>query len=203
MVGIYKITNNINGKSYIGLSTNIKKRWKKHKQKNYIEYFKDKPLYRAFNKYGIDNFTFEVLEECSIEELSKKEIYYIDKYDSFGKNGYNATLGGDGAHGYKWSEELKQKSSKTWKQKFIDNPELKKQRSISGKVSAKRFEKSVKIKELNKEFKTLVSCAQWLIDNNYTKSNLKVVRDSVSRAFIGIRKTYLKFTFIKGGALLQ
>ena len=96
MIGIYKITNLINGKVYIGQSTNIKRRWKDHKKdafwKNNPEY--EYPLYRAMRKYGINNFSFEVLEECSKDELNDKEKFYITKYDSY-KNGYNQTEGGD------------------------------------------------------------------------------------------------------------
>jgi len=57
----------------------------------------NRPLYKAFNKYGKENFKIEELEECSIDELNDKEIYWIEKLGSF-KYGYNATLGGDGKH---------------------------------------------------------------------------------------------------------
>ena len=87
MIGIYKITNKINQHCYIGQSRNIEKRWANH-----IYYEKEKaeyPLYRAFRKYGIENFSFEVLEECSISELNEKEQYYIKLY----KPDYNQTIG--------------------------------------------------------------------------------------------------------------
>lgn len=92
MIGIYKITNNINGHSYIGQSVDILRRWRDHRSKSYTQHY---PLQKAFVKYGIDNFTFEVLEECSFEELNEKEQYYILKYDTY-VNGYNATTGGQG-----------------------------------------------------------------------------------------------------------
>ena len=94
MVGIYKITNQLNGKVYIGQSVNIEQRWKRHKQevKNGNKTYK---LYNAIRKYGIENFSFEVLEECLRDELNEKEIYYIKKYNSY-CNGYNSTLGGQG-----------------------------------------------------------------------------------------------------------
>lgn len=87
MIGIYKITNIINNKCYIGQSVCIEKRWENHKCKNGN---KDYPLYRAFRKYGIDNFVFEVLEECSKDDLSERELFYIKQYDSV-NNGYNQT----------------------------------------------------------------------------------------------------------------
>ena len=96
MIGIYKITNKINGNAYIGLSVDIKRRWKTHfqryKDSSNKEY--EKVLYKAFRKYGIENFDFSVIEECSLEELRKKEKYWIAYFDTF-HNGYNANEGGE------------------------------------------------------------------------------------------------------------
>lgn len=94
MIGIYKITNKINNHSYIGLSTHIEDRWEYHRNPYNWNREKSKILYKAIQKYGIDNFTFEILEECNIEELSNKEKYYIEKYNTF-NNGYNMTTGGE------------------------------------------------------------------------------------------------------------
>lgn len=101
MVGIYKITNLINNKVYIGQSKEIEKRWRIHKTRAFNgdaktnkEY--NKILYRAFRKYGLDNFKFEVIEECSIEQLDNLEHYYIMKYSANNdKYGYNETSGYD------------------------------------------------------------------------------------------------------------
>lgn len=79
MQGIYKITNKINGKSYIGQSIDIEKRWVDHKwpEKKTWHY----PLYKAIKKYGIKNFDFIVLEEVKdFNELTKKEYFYYKKY---------------------------------------------------------------------------------------------------------------------------
>lgn len=94
MIGIYKITNKLNGKSYIGQSIDIKRRWREHK--NNIGSDKN-PLYLDFKKYGIENFSFEVLEECNVKELDSKEINYIQKFDTY-NTGYNLTKGGHGWH---------------------------------------------------------------------------------------------------------
>lgn len=95
MIGIYKIENLINGKVYIGQSIDIIKRWQSHK--NCIE---DKPLYRAFKKYGLKNFDFSVIEECSSDELNDKERFWISYYHSciYDENnwGYNLSYGGEG-----------------------------------------------------------------------------------------------------------
>lgn len=85
-IGIYKITNLINNKIYIGQSKNIYRRWYSHRcdYKN-----KDLPLYNSIRKYGIDNFSFEIIEECQINQLSEKEDYWINHYNSYVPNGYN------------------------------------------------------------------------------------------------------------------
>ena len=91
-IGIYKLTNIINGKSYIGQSTNIERRWSDYKS---LCCTSQPLIYNALKKYGIKNFTFEILEECKKEELNERERYYIKKYNSFGENGYNLTSGGE------------------------------------------------------------------------------------------------------------
>lgn len=96
MIGIYKITNLINGQSYIGQSVDIEKRWLKERQSafNVNNSSYNYPIFCAFRKYGIDNFQFEVLEECLRNQLNEREKYWIAQYDTF-YNGYNQTLGGD------------------------------------------------------------------------------------------------------------
>lgn len=92
---IYKITNTINNKAYIGKTIrSIEERWREHKQES--QRSKNRPLYRAINKYGVENFSIEQIEECIIDELSDREIYWINVFNTY-HNGYNATYGGDGA----------------------------------------------------------------------------------------------------------
>lgn len=90
MIGIYKITNLINQKIYIGQSTDIESRWEDHK---FYSQKENTAIQAAFKKYGISNFSFEIIEECRKEELDAKEIYWIAKYDTY-NNGYNLTKGG-------------------------------------------------------------------------------------------------------------
>lgn len=101
---IYKWYNKINGKVYIGQTTNKKRRYNAFKNKNGY-YTSNSPdnlskIDRARIKYGIDNFEYEILEELELEDkeilldkLNKLEEYYIVYYDSV-KNGYNTTKGG-------------------------------------------------------------------------------------------------------------
>lgn len=96
VIGIYKITNKVNGKCYIGQAVDIERRWRKHKSayKNPQSPNYDYPLYRAMRKYGIENFTFETLEECEAKDLNDKEVFYIAKFNCY-EDGYNQTKGGD------------------------------------------------------------------------------------------------------------
>ena len=61
-------------------------------------------LYKAFNKYGLENFTFEEIEEVENSELDIREKYWINYYDSY-NNGYNSTLGGKLVELYNWDIE--------------------------------------------------------------------------------------------------
>lgn len=106
-VGIYKITNLINNKVYIGQSRCIKKRWKNHKitYHNSNDKAYNYPLYRAMRKYGIENFQFEIIENCSIAELNDKEKYWINYYHSNNDNyGYNQDDGGNASHSLKLND---------------------------------------------------------------------------------------------------
>ena len=113
--GIYIIKNNINSHMYIGQSLNIRRRLLKHLSKNHWEEkeVKDFPLYLAFKKYGIDKFSFRILEKLDptldknvIDEmLDKLEIKYINEYNTYRGFGYNRTKGGKTKKsGYKLSE---------------------------------------------------------------------------------------------------
>lgn len=95
-IGIYKITNLINGKIYIGKSINIQRRFKEHSN---VNNHKDTWLYQAMDKYGIDNFEFEVVEECNENDLLDLEKEWILRTSSF-PNGYNMTMGGEWGGGY-------------------------------------------------------------------------------------------------------
>lgn len=90
--GIYKITNTIDGKVYIGQSIHIHQRWRQHKlaasNPNCGEYHL--PLYEAFRKIGTKCFKFEILEQCAKDMLDEREQYYINYYKAANnKYGYN------------------------------------------------------------------------------------------------------------------
>ena len=108
---IYKITNTLNEQIYIGKSKRPKVRWRQHKSHSKVRNTK---LYYAMRKYGVENFVFEIIEECYENKVDEREIYYISLLKPY----YNMTNGGDGGgflnkkHGSKWKESIKQSNSK-------------------------------------------------------------------------------------------
>lgn len=118
---IYSITNELNGKSYIGKTNDLVRRWKEHCYSRGNTAILDK----AFSKYGLEHFIFEIVAQIpfdNIEEmnsvLKQLEVYYISLYDTYHK-GYNATIGGDGISCYHHSEETKKKIGEKQKGKII------------------------------------------------------------------------------------
>lgn len=107
MTGIYKYTNLINGSCYIGQAVDLVRRHKDHKVRycspTSEEY--NSVIHQAFRKYGIENFTYEVLEECGVDQLNDREIYWIAFYDSY-NNGYNCGPGGSEKHFCKFNTDI-------------------------------------------------------------------------------------------------
>ena len=127
--GIYCIENITTNKKYIGQSTDINDRWRKHiSELNHNSHHNDY-LQKAWNKYGEDDFEFYILEYCNEDELDEKENYYINFYDTIDrKYGYNLKSGGQ-AHCHH-TEEVKNKISESNK-KAYQNQELRELRSIN------------------------------------------------------------------------
>ena len=96
MAKIYQIKNTINNKVYVGKTHDtVENRWKIHIRDSRKPSCKNRPLYRAINKYGVTAFEVTELETCPSEDACTRECYWIEKTGSF-KYGYNATTGGDG-----------------------------------------------------------------------------------------------------------
>lgn len=123
---IYKITNLINGKIYIGKHTFSKL------DNNYFG--SGIAIKKAIALYGKDKFSKEIICICETEkELNEKEIFYIKEFDTF-KNGYNMTLGGEGMLGNVPSAETIKKASETRKQFYKNNPQMRLKLSEKGKL---------------------------------------------------------------------
>lgn len=96
MAAIYIIENKENGKKYVGKTTlsDPYQRWRQHKYNTKSNY-NPMVISDAMSKYGIDNFTFYVIETCNEDVINERETYWIEKFDTY-RNGYNSTLGGEG-----------------------------------------------------------------------------------------------------------
>lgn len=134
---IYKITNIISKKCYIGETkkSNPYLRWNEHKRK--IEKGIGCPaLQDSVKKYGIENFKFEILIICFDEDRYKFEIEYIQKFNSIAPNGYNLTKGGEGGgfYGKKHTPDTIRKIINTTRQMYINKPNLIEQISNRNKI---------------------------------------------------------------------
>ena len=130
IIGVYKITNTVTGDFYIGSSKNIKSRWRDHKKPSVWKNHPNNTMYIDMQKYGLDNFDFQILEEVEIESLKEAEQQFIEKlkptYNQMNAKGLNVER-------YKKYKEEYEKSEKRKKDK-------------------KEYEKSEKRKKYKEEY---------------------------------------------------
>ena len=107
---LYTITNQVNGKQYIGISVNTGRRFIERKSGHGSVL-----VYQAIKKYGLEKLVFNVLYEGCEEEIKQLEITLIAEYGTIAPGGYNLTEGGEGTIGWKHSTEMRQEMSKTRK----------------------------------------------------------------------------------------
>lgn len=141
---IYKITNKINGKCYIGQTVNgfnsrylykgegIIKVYRHHKGRKEQKSFYNKHLLESIEKYGFDAFEVNEIFDIAFskEELDIKERVYINQFDCY-KNGYNQTLGGEGGCGYKHTDETKKIMSELKMEYYKNNDTYNKGKHLS------------------------------------------------------------------------
>lgn len=204
MAYIYQIQNDINGKSYIGKTEfSIEKRFKEHCQDAFRKRKEKRPLYSAMRKYGIEHFHIQLIEETNNSE--EREKFWIEYFDTF-KNGYNATIGGDGKAYIDYDLVKKVYSQKfcitdTAKELGISSDSVKHILEIndiptqtSAEVVLRKYGKAVKMKDKNgivlQIFPSQRQAAQYLIVQGKTiiKSADKVV-GAISRCAHGKQKT--------------
>ena len=195
---IYKITNLINNKCYIGQTIKTaEERWKEHQAHAFGFHPNDqnKTLYKAIRKYGLENFTFEVLQDNieTFEQLDKAEIYWIDYYNSFVK-GYNETFGGQQYHKILPNKEIienyyKTKSARKTALKFgIDHStvdDILNQNNIPRFSFREAAGKRIKISkdDFEKEFNSVKDCAEWFVENQICKTkNVESARAGLKTA---------------------
>ena len=143
IIGIYKITNP-KWKVYIGQSTDIAKRFRYYRN---LHCFSQKKLFNSLKKYGYINHVFEIVEECLVDELNEKEIYYINLFQSFNtRKGLN--LQGGGSNGIK-SDETKERMSIAKKGRIVSEEAREKLRQANlGKTISPEYRR--KLSEANK-----------------------------------------------------
>ena len=202
---IYKITNQINNKVYIGKTNlTIQERFKEHCRDSERKNMENRPLYRAMNKYGKENFSVEQIEECSFEIASEREKYWIEYYNSY-KYGYNATYGGDGTQLYDYNilsqaylsgktiTEISQQyccDIQTVKNALLDNNI----KILSSPQQCKRLfghpVKGINIKtNEEKSFISQGDAAKWILENNLSKSNIDDISGKIGQVCKNARKT--------------
>lgn len=169
---IYKITNKENGLIYIGCTiSSLDKRFKEHLSRCFTSNYKSK-LYNSMKKYGQENFTIELIEECDFNLIYETEKKYIDQYNSY-NNGLNATIGGEGCLGYVHSPEMRVKISeavkngnshkgKTYEELYGDKADEQREKrrlsvkqgwgSISDDEKEKRVNKAKETKQKNSKY---------------------------------------------------
>lgn len=221
MAEVYVITNKINGKQYVGKTNRTTaERMKEHKEEMHQSRSFHRPLYKAFRKYGIEEFDVEIIStNLSPQEASEKEIDLINELGTF-SDGYNATIGGDGKTYRLISDEdvayiidlyVKEKKSINSIAKMLDAD----QQTISRRLKDNGIE-ILSTQERNKNnsvfseqmlmidrFGKVIfqgsgfEVVDFLIENKYTKTtNKESVRRGILRVLDGTRQTYLKHTFL-------
>ena len=207
MAYIYQITNHANGKIYIGKTERtIQERWYEHCRDCIKDKCYDRPLYRAMRKYGLSNFTIELLEETDFPE--ERETFWIEQKGSF-KYGYNATVGGDGKRYLDYdlvvATYLKLGSQEqTARELGICSDSVRailRARKIETKSSPEvlreQCSKMVSMYSLQDEyihtFPSLHDAATYMVENNLTGCKNSTIRTHISEVCRGKRKTAAKF----------
>jgi group I intron endonuclease len=200
MAFIYKITNNINQKIYIGKTEfSVEKRFQEHCKDAFKEQKESRPLYSAIKKYGINNFSVEIVEETSKPE--EREIFWIDQYNSL-NDGYNATLGGDGKRLFDY-ENIKKLilERKTYSEiKAIIGCSRDTILAVAQQceltvinATAKRVIGTNKITQEIQIFDSSHEAARWLNSQGHTHSKPQDINSKISQACRGIRKSAYGF----------
>lgn len=200
---IYKITNDINDKVYIGKTIkSIEDRFKEHLSDSKKATLEKRPLYCAIRKYGEEHFSVSLIEECDLDILSNREIFWINYYSAFAK-GYNATIGGDGKPLYdyeKIAEVLKTGvSNKDICNKFgCCDETVTVIRKTVGIPATTKNSNSIQIKQFDlnenfiQEFESAGAAARWISDNCGVRFD-SGIKSHILDVCRGKRKTAYKY----------
>ena len=209
MAYIYKITNSLNGKIYIGKTLQTpEERFKEHIRDSKKERCEKRPLYDAINKYGAENFLLETIEECSDNIVNEREIYWIEYYQSF-NYGYNATKGGDGKqyldydlicsvyeqvkNGIEVSRQLGISKDSVYTVLKNRNIQIK----TSQEINREKLSKTIHIFSLKDEylktFSSLADAAKYIIETQNKSGEIRGITVHIRQAAQGKRKTAYKY----------
>ncbi len=190
MAVIYKATNRINGKSYIGYASNFKKRQIYHRS---VSHRGKSYFHNAIKKHGWDNFEWSILKENATHEDEK---YFIKEYNTF-NDGYNLTLGGEGLLGFSPSSETREKISQSEKGKVVSG-ETKKRISDAGKGRRHSAEAKRKISETSKGRNTKNYTITWPTGISENISNLREFSKLHNWSYHSVHKSFRKYGKYKG-----
>jgi group I intron endonuclease len=204
---VYKITNDVNGKMYIGqTSRTLDERFGEHLKEVRMSRSAGRPLYDAMRKYGVNHFHIEPIEETN--NPKEREVYWIEYYGTF-KNGYNATFGGDG----KWYidydlvvETYKQVGSMIETSEKLgicvdsvsDILDIKnEQHRSTTDILIDKYGKMVNMFDLNgtylRTFATAYDAGRYLIQNKLTNCKLTTIKTHIVEVCKGKRKSAASF----------
>ena len=206
---IYCITNLINEKKYVGKTTySVTKRFQEHCRDSKKERCERRPLYDAMNKYGIENFVVKELIECPNDELDSYEKMYIEKLQTYGHNGYNATKGGDGSILFDYDKIIetyalggtmtecaaKMHCSVDTVKKVLTINNIPIRHNRRGCCSdPKKVEQYSLEGVFIKEWESITLAAHWLVDNGYAKTYNSGGKQKIRLCMRGKNKTAYKF----------
>lgn len=197
---IYKITNDINDKVYIGKTAfSIEKRFKEHCDDAFRDRNEKRPLYSAMRKYGIEHFQIQEIEQCDDLAAADREAYWIGVYKAY-QTGYNATLGGDGKFLYNHNEIAKRLAQHPYSSDIAEEfgccidiiREIAKQNNIQLLVkekSGKSISAYTKDEKFVKNFESTISAAEWCFQEGKCKTLNSGVRSHIADAANGKRKS--------------
>ena len=164
--GIYKITNSINGKSYIGSAKNFKKRWLKHRQDLSKKKYHSGKLQNSWNKYGSNIFNFEILIYCVPKDL----LFFEQRFLNIYKPEYNICKVAGSTIGIKASEETKKKISESSNgRKHSETSKMKISESHKGKNHSEEVKQKMSLSHKGKPSskRTLKEIEQSIVNNYY------------------------------------
>ena len=195
---VYKIINNITGKIYVGQTkVGIEKRWETHV--HWSSKKQEYPLYADFKKFGIENFSIEVLKDnlTSQEELNYWEKYYIKQLNTKVPNGYNICDGGLGIAGYIHTDITREKL----KEISIYNSQFfttERNQKISQALKGRKFSDEHK-KKISEKAKTRIGEKNSFYGKHHSDETKKIISDKAKNR--GPKRKYFQIDVVTGQVL--